>query len=208
MRPRSSTSSCAHASQGAVVLKGNHDAAIERVDSYFNDDTRLSLERARPCCATTRSASSRGCRWWWWAEGDVRPRLGAPPGPVELRRLAPSAAHQCSEAAGTTYTFCGHMHDQQLYFGSPAHMRPFTPSLVWRSRCAALGRGSPSRRVRSHRDRPCRRLRHLRRRKARDRSSGALRPRGGRRKDPRGGTVWRSPIAWRWASRWARSRCA
>jgi len=35
------------AGSGAVVLKGNHDAAIERADSYFNDDARAALDWAR-----------------------------------------------------------------------------------------------------------------------------------------------------------------
>lgn len=117
------------ASQGAVVLKGNHDAAIERVDSYFNDDTRLSLERARAMLRDDQKRFLAGLPLVV-VEGAVTFVHASALHPDRWNYVdSASAAHQCSEAAGTTYTFCGHMHDQQLYFGvTGAHMRPFTPS--------------------------------------------------------------------------------
>lgn len=117
------------ASQGAVVLKGNHDAAIERIDSYFNDDTRQSLERAR---AFLREDQKRflASLPLVVVEGPVTFVHASAEHPDRWKYVdSASAAHRCSEAAGTTYTFCGHMHDQQLYFGmTGAHMRAFTPS--------------------------------------------------------------------------------
>jgi diadenosine tetraphosphatase ApaH/serine/threonine PP2A family protein phosphatase len=113
---------------GAIALKGNHDAAMERIDSYFNADARASLELARdllndtprrclaglPLTATRDTATfvhasaARPARWDY----------------VD----SPWAASRCAQAAGTTYTFCGHVHDQQLYFGvSGGRMSAFTP---------------------------------------------------------------------------------
>ena len=36
-----------YAAEGAVVLKGNHDAAIEESGAYFNDAARAAIEWAR-----------------------------------------------------------------------------------------------------------------------------------------------------------------
>jgi hypothetical protein len=33
---------------------------------------------------------------------------------------SPTAAKRCTDAARTTYTFCGHLHDQVLFFEAPA----------------------------------------------------------------------------------------
>ena len=42
----------------------------------------------------------------------------------------PTAARRCVDAAGATYTFCGHVHDQLLYFESAqGKMREFRPSV-------------------------------------------------------------------------------
>jgi diadenosine tetraphosphatase ApaH/serine/threonine PP2A family protein phosphatase len=116
------------AGDGAIALKGNHDAAMERIDSYFNADARRSLELA--------SASLR--------EDQHRFLLGLPlvvargsatfvhASAVSPSRWdyvdSPSAAFRCSQAAGTTYTFCGHVHDQKLYFEiARGRMRAFAP---------------------------------------------------------------------------------
>ena len=113
---------------GAIALKGNHDAAMARIDSYFNDDARRSLELARDSlreeqhrfladlplvvardAATFVHASTVNPSRWDYVD-------------------SPSAAARCSQAAGTTYTFCGHVHDQQLYFGvAGGRMSAFTP---------------------------------------------------------------------------------
>ena len=116
------------ADSGAIALKGNHDAAMERIDSYFNDDARASLEFAREGLDATQKrflaslplVSTRDAATFVHAS-TVRPERWDY---VD----SPSAALRCSQAAGTTYTFCGHVHDQQLYFGvSGGRMSAFTP---------------------------------------------------------------------------------
>lgn len=116
------------ASDGAVALKGNHDAAIEKRESYFNHDAHAALdwaaktlsgdqkrflaglplvERAPPVCFVHASAVDPAK--WTYVD-------------------SPSAAARCAEVADAAYTFCGHVHDQRLYFGTTkGHMGAFTP---------------------------------------------------------------------------------
>jgi diadenosine tetraphosphatase ApaH/serine/threonine PP2A family protein phosphatase len=116
------------ASDGAVTIKGNHDAAIEKRDSYFNHDAHAALDWAAktlsdaqkrflaglPLVAETPSAcfvhaSARSPAHWTYVD-------------------SPGAAEICTRAAVAAVTFCGHVHDQKLYFGQPdGHMTTFTP---------------------------------------------------------------------------------
>jgi len=117
------------ASSGAIVVKGNHDEAIESTPAYLNDMaqaaiawTRTALAQpqkdflsALPLCVRdarhcfVHASADRPARWTY----------------VD----APTAAAQCMEAAGLPYTFCGHVHDQRLYFqGSDARVSAFRPT--------------------------------------------------------------------------------
>jgi diadenosine tetraphosphatase ApaH/serine/threonine PP2A family protein phosphatase len=113
---------------GGIALKGNHDAAMARIDSYFNDDARASLEHARASLAEAQHrflaalplTAVRGSATFVHASAASPSRWDY----VD----SPSAALRCAQAAGTTYTFCGHVHDQQLYFAvSGGRMSAFTP---------------------------------------------------------------------------------
>ena len=113
---------------GGIALKGNHDAAIARIDSYFNADARASLELARASLSDAQQrflaglplTATRGSATYVHASASRPERWDY----VD----SPSAALRCAQAAGTAYTFCGHVHDQQLYFGvSGGRMSAFTP---------------------------------------------------------------------------------
>lgn len=117
-----------YASKGAVVLKGNHDQAVEKTSGYFNEAAMVALEWARktlngeqkrfltalplvvrdgPVCYVHASAASPE-RWDY----------------ID----SPSAAKRCVEAAKTPYTFCGHVHEQLLYFeNARGRMGEFRP---------------------------------------------------------------------------------
>jgi len=117
------------ASAGAIVVKGNHDEAVERAPAYLNDMaqaaiawTRTALTPAHrdflaalPLCVRdaphcfVHASADRPERWTY----------------VD----APSAAARCMEAAALPYTFCGHVHDQRLYFqGTDARVGAFRPT--------------------------------------------------------------------------------
>ncbi len=105
----------AHAAKGAVVLKGNHDEAVDLPNAWLNASaaaaidwtrTRLSQEdraflASLPLCIRVRDAcfvhaSAVHPASWEYVD-------------------SPAAAQRSVAAAGTTYTFSGHVHDQALF---------------------------------------------------------------------------------------------
>ncbi len=118
----------AAAADGAIVIKGNHDEALEKDNSYFNHAARAAIRWARdtltaeqrnfvaalplivrrdPLCFVHASAASPE-RWTY----------------ID----SPAAAKRCADSAAASYTFCGHVHDQTLYFeSSSGRMSEFRP---------------------------------------------------------------------------------
>jgi diadenosine tetraphosphatase ApaH/serine/threonine PP2A family protein phosphatase len=108
-----------YAADGAIAVQGNHDAAVGSDVAYMNDSARAAV-------AWTRTVLS----------GDAKSFLAALPLCVREETIcfvhssatAPerwdyvdgtAAARRSLQAAGTTYTFSGHVHDQELYFSAP-----------------------------------------------------------------------------------------
>jgi len=105
-----------YADDGAVVVLGNHDAAVLRTEADISDGAAQARD-------WTRGALDAAAKAW----------LGALPLCVREERAcfvhasaaAPARweyvddatrALRSIDAAGTTYTFSGHVHDQALYF--------------------------------------------------------------------------------------------
>ena len=117
------------ASEGAIAVKGNHDLAVAGADAYLNDAARAAIEWTRgiltpgqkqflaalPLCVREESmcfvhASADKPERWTYVD-------------------APGAAKSSIEAAGVAYTFCGHVHDQTLYFeGTHGRANAFRPT--------------------------------------------------------------------------------
>lgn len=115
--------------EGAIVVRGNHDDAVANASHYMNDlaaeaiewtRRQLSVEqksyltqlpllaRSGSVCFVHASAATPGR--WLYIDG-------------------PTAALACAEAAGCSYTFCGHVHRQALYFQTPKGvMSAFQPT--------------------------------------------------------------------------------
>ncbi len=117
------------AQDGAVAIKGNHDAAMERPGSYFNFDARASLDWARASLRDDQHAFlaalpltvERSPSFFVHASAALPARWDY----VD----SPGAAARCVEASKATYTFCGHVHDQVLYFTNPrGRMTKFVPA--------------------------------------------------------------------------------
>ena len=118
-----------HTEQGAVALKGNHDQAIEKSAGYFNDAALAAIDWAR---RTLTDGQKR-----FLASLPLLVRDGAvcyvhasaaSPERWDYIDSAP-AAKRCVEAAKSSYTFCGHVHDQLLYFeNAQGRMSPFRPT--------------------------------------------------------------------------------
>jgi diadenosine tetraphosphatase ApaH/serine/threonine PP2A family protein phosphatase len=117
-----------HAALGAVVVKGNHDAAITGSAGYFNETAKAAINWSRgvlhqghrdfidslPLCvregdACFVHASAASPDRWPYIDG-------------------PDAAARSVNAAAVPYTFCGHVHEQMLYArGAARRMVAFRP---------------------------------------------------------------------------------
>ena len=116
------------AAAGAVVVKGNHDEAVGGSTADLNDSARAAIEWTRghldaprkhfldalPLCehrndvCFVHASADRPARWDY----------------VDGR----TAARRSIEASGAAYTFCGHVHDQRLYFALDDRMGEFRPT--------------------------------------------------------------------------------
>lgn len=114
--------------QGAIAIKGNHDEALEKVSAYFNDAARAAIEWASQTLTEAQkrfmAALPLSVR-----EGDllfVHASAAAP----ERWNYIDSAreARRCIDATDAGYTFCGHLHEQLLFFeGAQGGMGEFRP---------------------------------------------------------------------------------
>jgi len=117
-----------YAAQGAVVVKGNHDEAIERTPRYMNDSVRAVADWTREVLSDEGKvflASLPLCV----REPDFCFVHASAASPERWDYIdSAAAARRCIDAAHTAYTFCGHVHDQELYFegagGKTATFRP------------------------------------------------------------------------------------
>jgi len=117
------------AAEGALVIKGNHDEAIEKRGGYFNDAAQAALEWAR---ATLTKAQKRylASLPLIVREEDICYVHASAASPQRWDYIdSRSAALRCADAAKTAFTFCGHVHDQRLFFEtSRGSMSEFSPS--------------------------------------------------------------------------------
>jgi diadenosine tetraphosphatase ApaH/serine/threonine PP2A family protein phosphatase len=117
-----------YAAEGAVVIKGNHDEAIEKSGGYFNDAAQAALEWARATLGDTQKRFLAALPLIV-RERDVCYVHASAASPERWDYIdSRSAARRCADAAGTGVTFCGHVHDQRLFFetshGSMSEFRP------------------------------------------------------------------------------------
>ena len=125
---------CRYAAQGAVVLKGNHDQAIDRSSGYFNDASQASLRWARDTL-TEEQKRFLAALPLFAREGTVCYVHASAAAPERWDYIdSPAAAKRCTEATDACYTFCGHVHDQVLYFesaqGRMSAFRPFPGTAI------------------------------------------------------------------------------
>jgi diadenosine tetraphosphatase ApaH/serine/threonine PP2A family protein phosphatase len=118
-----------YAAEGAVVLKGNHDQAIEKSAGYFNEAALAAIEWARKTLDGEQKRFLASLPLLV-REGGVCYVHASAASPERWDYIdSPSAAKRCAEAAKTSYTFCGHVHDQVLYFDNAGGgMSEFRPS--------------------------------------------------------------------------------
>jgi diadenosine tetraphosphatase ApaH/serine/threonine PP2A family protein phosphatase len=107
-----------YAAEGAIVVKGNHDAAVEKRAGYMNDTSTEVIEWTRevlPVESKAFLAQLPLCIF----DGTmcfVHASAAAPERWDYIDSI--TAALKSIEAAQRPYTFSGHVHDQMLYFQS------------------------------------------------------------------------------------------
>jgi len=118
----------AEVAQGAVAVKGNHDEAIDESRSYFNEAAQAALAWARTSLAPEAARFLRELPLVVH-EGPICFVHASAAAPERWDYIdSPAAALQCVDAADAPYTFCGHVHDQVLYFGgATGRMNAFQP---------------------------------------------------------------------------------
>ena len=117
-----------YAARGAVVLKGNHDEAIEKRESYFNDAAQAALDLARKLLSAEQKRFLAQLPLIAREDAICYAHASAA-APEKWPYIdSPDAALRCVDAALAPYAFCGHIHDQVLFFEvSGGRMSEFRP---------------------------------------------------------------------------------
>jgi len=117
-----------HAARGAVVVQGNHDAAVAR-------SSGVSSEGALDAVRWTRSVLDAEAIAWLASlplqarEKDLFFVHASAAVPQRWEYVdTPALAKKSAEAAGVPWTFCGHVHRQTLFFeATRGRMTAFNP---------------------------------------------------------------------------------
>ncbi|HKA92058.1 MAG TPA: metallophosphoesterase family protein [Haliangiales bacterium] len=117
-----------YAADGAVVVKGNHDAAVAKSEPGMSDGAAEARD-------WTRGALDAAAKVWLAAlplclrEDPICFVHASAAAPARWEYIHDAVrAQRCVDAAGTTYTFGGHVHEQALYFEAAAgRMTRFRP---------------------------------------------------------------------------------
>lgn len=114
---------------GAIAVRGNHDEAIYSDSIYMNDSAMAAIRYARQVLTAAQTMFLRNLPMLV-REGTCCFVHASAASPEKYPYIdSPSAAQHCAEVSETPHTFCGHMHEQRLYFGTPrAKMTLFRPT--------------------------------------------------------------------------------
>jgi diadenosine tetraphosphatase ApaH/serine/threonine PP2A family protein phosphatase len=118
-----------HVARGAVAVRGNHDDAIHGSAAYMNESAMRAIEYSREVLSDEQATFLKNLPMIAREQGLCFVHASAR-APEHYHYIdSPSAAGACAEAAEATHTFCGHVHEQQLYFmAQPGRMTLFTPT--------------------------------------------------------------------------------
>ncbi len=118
-----------HAADGAIVVLGNHDAAtVGRTGDLLNQNaqaavnwTRAQLGERQLAFLSALPLTVRDANMLF-----VHASAFAPEQWIYV--TSAKEAERCMQAGKASYTFCGHVHEQQLYFtGAGGQSMPFRP---------------------------------------------------------------------------------
>lgn len=107
-----------YASRGAIVVKGNHDAAVEKRVGYMNEVSTEVIEWTRSVLSDDRKAFLARLPLCV-RDGDICYVHASAAAPERWDYVdSIGAALKSIDAAQLPYTFTGHVHQQLLYFQS------------------------------------------------------------------------------------------
>lgn len=117
-----------HAARGAIVLKGNHDAAVSGSGEDLNPDAQAAIAWTRGALSDAQKAFLGGLPLVA-RTGDACFVHASAHAPEQWEYVSDDiAAARCLAASDCTWTFCGHVHDQALYYqGTGRRLMPFAP---------------------------------------------------------------------------------
>lgn len=123
-----------HVSRGAIVVKGNHDAAVESMPPELDGEARDAIHWTR-AVLTPAHRDFLASLPLIVRDGDMTFVHATADAPEQWKYVTGlTAVCDSIDTAGTTYTFSGHVHDQILYFrtlaGKTAPFRPTSGSVV------------------------------------------------------------------------------
>lgn len=135
----------AHAARGAVVVKGNHDAAVDGPIEYLNQSATAAIQWTRRQLTREQAEFIRGLPLLAREEEACFVHASASR-PEEWDYIdSPGAAERSAYAAARPYTFSGHVHEQRLFIAAAQdRMVAFVPRpgtevpLRRHRRCVAL----------------------------------------------------------------------
>jgi len=118
-----------HVAEGAIAVRGNHDEAIYSNSIYMNDSAMTAIEYARQVLTAAQTMFLRNLPMLLREGTCCFVHASAASAEKYPYIDSPSAAQRCAEVSETPHTFCGHVHEQLLYFGAPgAKMTLFRPT--------------------------------------------------------------------------------
>lgn len=114
--------------RGALVLKGNHDEAVARVENTLNDEARRAIDWTRGQLDGAHAAFLEGLGLIVTRDRICYVHASAND-PGRWNYIIDDLAARASIAAvDSAWTFCGHVHDQALYYqGAGRRMIAFRP---------------------------------------------------------------------------------
>jgi len=118
-----------YARRGAVVVRGNHDAAVGEGGRGLNDLAHEAVEWTRTALSAAQKAFLAELPLIVREDDLCFVHSSAERPERWIYVQTNGAARESIEAADATYTFAGHVHEQVLYFHTPTgKTAPFRPS--------------------------------------------------------------------------------
>lgn len=118
-----------YAADGAMVVLGNHDeAALGRVSGAFNSNAQTAIDWTRGQLGDRQRAFLAGLPLIIRDDNILFVHASAAAPGKWIYVTGPAEAEQSIRAAGTGIVFCGHVHEQSLYYvGAAGRPMPFRP---------------------------------------------------------------------------------